>query len=95
MAKKSKTRNAETRKLQAGLGFLIRYSPNGAWTWRHWNRRRDKWASKRTGEVNLSAAKQWGDSAGRLTIVAQERSETPARPVPRGCQSVRRSTPRR
>lgn len=49
----------ETRKLHRGLGRLNRFSANGPWTWQRWNRRRNKWVSKSTGEVNLSAAQQW------------------------------------
>ena len=49
----------ETRKLQRGLGRLIRHSANGSWTWQRWDRRRNRWVTKCTGEVNLSSAKQW------------------------------------
>lgn len=49
----------ETRKLQRGLGRLCRFSTNGPWTWQRWDRRRNQWVTKCTGEVNLSAAQEW------------------------------------
>ena len=49
----------ETRKLQRGLGRLNRFSANGPWSWQRWDRRKDQWITKCTGEVNYSAAKEW------------------------------------
>ena len=49
----------ETRKLQRGLGRLNRFSANGPWTWQRWDRCRNQWVTKCTGEVNPSAAQQW------------------------------------
>ena len=49
---------AEIFKLPRGMGRLIRYLANGPWTWQSWDRRRQKWATTPTHEVNRSRAEQ-------------------------------------
>ncbi len=67
----------ETRKLQRGLGRLNRFSANGPWTWQRWDRRRNKWASKCTGEVNLSAAQQWVIQQAALLAAGEKGGKLP------------------
>jgi len=43
----------------AHLKFGKWYSINGPWSWQFWDRQHDKWASRPTGQVNLSLAQQW------------------------------------
>jgi integrase len=79
MARRSKTQDSETRRLQSGLGFLIRYSPNGVWTWRRWDRRRNKRMSECTGELNFTAAKQW--VIQRAAVLAAKKAHGKLAPV--------------
>lgn len=46
-------------KLQRGLGRLERYSRHGCWTWRYWNKHRNRWSSGSTGQRSVVDARRW------------------------------------
>ncbi len=65
----------EIRKLQRGLGRLNLFTRGGCWTWQRWDRRRNKWVSECTGEVNLSVAKQWVIQRAAVLASGKKRSK--------------------
>ena len=69
----------ETRKLQRGLGRLIRYSRHGELTWQYWDRCRNRWMTKPTGETNISAAQQW--VVQQAAILNGRKTEGQVKPV--------------
>lgn len=63
-------------KLQRGLGRLERYSRQGCWVWRYWNKHLNRWKSEPTKRRAVVDARRWV-----IQQVARQQAATGTAPI--------------